>query len=414
MRPDCFHPLALVATLVGTLAACSSEPNRTALVDAASEDAVEDDRTVPDVGDVPADLARDKGSNPAEAGVTPPADVSSDGLRPGPDVPDFEDGGIVGPTYDFVLTGFTIDDNGSGGPPNPLSHARGVAGFNLDGRFTGAIPRADEECNHGDFFSELDPDQNMGTCTAGSARGGTACVGGVDNQLPAIANALESFGGDVQGTLASLLRNGRMSVVVRVSGVDGAPGPTLHDDQVTVRIYPVAWPLFDDCTQIGTPGLRYAIDDESLGVPGDLARARFRFNARIVAGRVMTLPTGSASTPDFVLALPFGTTVASLHLFRTQLRFDLTADRALRGNLGGSTLLRDAVDAVLPALPPGISPSIVHSVTQSFVDIREPEHDPLGCRYPNGSIGLGMGFTGVRAEVAPTTVRGPQPGRCGS
>ena len=416
MGPSFLRAAAVAAAL---LAACSSEPNRAAVNDASADDAP-DDIASPDVAAAPdaaPDAPRDVAVDRADGATTPPdaaPDVAVDVPRFGPDVPDFEDGGIAGPTYDFVFTGLTIDGDGSGAAPNPGSSTRGLAGFNLDGRFTGPTPGAEAECNHGDFFSELDPDQNMGTCAAGTARGGSGCMGGVDNQLPEIAETVDGFGGDVRGAVAELSRNGQASILVRVSGVDGELGPSLNDDQVTVRVYPVGRPLFDDCAQIGTPGQRYAVDDASLLVAGDLARARFRFNARIVAGRLVTLPTGSATTPDFALDLPLGTAVATLNLFRTQLRFDLTADRALRGNLGGTTPMRDVVAAVIPALPSGVSPAVVNAVIQSFVDTQDPAGDPLGCRYPNGSISLGMGFTGARAVIAPTSVRGPQPGRCGS
>jgi hypothetical protein len=172
--------------------------------------------------------------------------------------------------------------------------------------------------------------------------------------------------------------------------------------------------MFSDCARIGTPGLEYAVDDASLAAPGDFARARFRFNGRIVAGRLVTSPTGATAAPDFGIELPLGTVVAQLSLYRTQLRFDLSTDRATRGNLGGSAPLREVVDAIVPSLPSAISPSVVNTVVQSFVDIQDPSGDPSGCRAPNGSIGMGMGFTGVRATIAPTTVSGPQRGRCGS
>jgi len=407
----------LRATCAAALvAACASEPTRVVFGDAAADaDATIEDLGAPDRPDASADGsgATDRSDGPGTPDVSSP-DAAADAPRVGPDVPDLEDGGIVGPTFDFVLTDLTIDGNKAGGSPAPTTVTRGLAGFNLDGRFTGPTSTAPEECQHGDFFSELDPDQNMGTCAAGAARGGAGCRGGVDNQLPEIAETVDGFGGDVRGAIAELTRTGQTSVLVRVSGVDGPLSPTLDDPRVTVRIYTVGRPLFADCARIGTPGLEYAVDDASLTRPGDLAAARFRFNGRIVAGRLQTLPTGSNTSPDFALDLPLGTLVAPLSLFRTQLRCDLTADRALRGNLGGSTPLREAVNAIIPALPGGISPSVVNAVIQSFVDLQDPPGDPAGCRAPNGSIGLGLGFTGVRAVIAPPSVRGPQPGRCGS
>ncbi len=419
MRPPSLAPSPRAALVAVLLAACSSEPNRGVFGDASPEDdaSVPDDLAASDVRDASTpDAARDVtvDQRPADAPTDARDAGVADGLRVGPDVPDFEDGGIVGPTYDFVLTRFVIDGDKAAMAPHPATHTQGLAGFNLDGRFTGSAARDPEECLHGDFFSELDPDQNMGTCAPGAARGGSACTGGVDNQLPEIADTVSGFGINVRESIAELLATGQTVILVRVSGVDGTPGPTLNDEQVTVRVYPVGRPMFSDCARIGTPGLEYAVDDASLAAPGDFARARFRFNGRIVAGRLVTSPTGATAAPDFGIELPLGTVVAPLSLYRTQLRFDLTMDRASRGNLGGSAPLREVVDAIVPSLPAGISPSIVNTVVQSFVDIQDPSGDPSGCRAPNGSIGMGMGFTGVRATIATTTVRGPQPGRCGS
>jgi hypothetical protein len=416
------RPSSLAVAFVAALAACSSEPNRGVFGDAAPADDASvptDDLTVTDVAtdaapDAPRDVPVDQ-SAPDAAAAPDVRDAGGSDARPvGPDVPDFEDGGIVGPTYDFVLTQFVIDGDKVGTAPHPAIHTQGVAGFNLDGRFTGATARDPEECQHGDFFSALDADQNMGTCTPGAMRGGSACTGGVDNQLPEIADTVNGFGINVRNSIAELLSTGQTVILVRVSGVDGALGPTLNDDQVTVRVYPVGRPMFSDCARIGTPGLEYAVDDASLAAPGDFARARYRFNGRIVAGRLITAPTGSTAAPDFGIDLPLGTAVAPLSLYRTQLRFDLTMDRANRGNLGGSAPLREVVDAIVPALPSGISPAIVTTVVQSFVDIQDPAGSPTGCRAPNGSIGMGLGFAGVRATIVPMTVRGPQPGRCGS
>lgn len=419
------HPLRGVrlAWTALFLTACSSEPVRTTFQDAEADagDAASDisavDARADSALDASPDAAPDAQPDAAQPDVAADvADAATDRGRVPRDVPDFEDGGIAGPTYDFVLTQLLVDPNIKGVAPNPATATVGLAGFNLDERFTGSVGRDPSECNHGDFFSTLDPDQNMGTCSAGTARGGASCMGGVDNQLPDIADTVGAFGADIRDTINQLTANGRMSILVRLSGVEGTPGPTLDDDQVTLRVYTIGRPMFTDCRRIGTPGNAYAVDDASLTTPGDLARARFRFNARIVHGRVMTIPTGATAEPDFTFDLPLGGPTAPLSLYRTQLRFNLgeAGDSVAAGNLGGATPLREISDAVVPMIPSGISPSVVNAVLQSFVDIQDPLGDPTGCRLPNGSIGLGMGFTGVRAVIQSTSVRGAQPGMCGS
>ncbi len=406
-----FLSFVCVALVVG---ACSTEPPSGAARDASDASSVDDlaapDATPDATSDVASDVTPDA---PVDA---PPdvADAAPDRARVPRDVPDLEDGGIVGPTYDFVLTDLVVDPPVMGETPDPRTVAAGIAGFNLDGRFTGPAAGDPSECNHGDFFSTLDPDQNMGACAVGMAHGGATCAGGVDNQLPDIANTLGSVGADVRSALHEVVSSGRMTILVRLSGVDGAPGPDLDDDQVTVRVYTVARPMFASCRDVGTPGNPYAVDDASLTVAGDLARARYRFNARIVRGRVMTLSTGSTLDPDLDFALPLGGAAVHLGFFRTQLRFDLSADAAARGNLGGATPLLPITEALRPMIPEGVSPSFVNALLQSFVDMQDPLGDPEGCRLPNGSIGLGMGFTGVRAVIQPATVRGAQPGMCGS
>jgi hypothetical protein len=319
-----------------------------------------------------------------------------------------------GMTVDYVFSRFTIDGDAVRTAPNPAIHTQGVAGFNLDGRFTGAVAAMPADCAHGDFFSTLDPDQNMGACTVGSARGGSGCVGGVDNQLPAVADLVMGFGNNLRTSIDTLVDTGRTVVIVRVAGLDAPPSPELNDTSVTVLVYPVARPMFARCAMSGTPGLAYAIDDASLTRAGDLASARYRFPAAVVRGRLVTQPSRSPGA-DFAINVPLtGGVPATFELSRTQIRADLAADRATQGNLGGYTPLRAVAAAVSTALPAGIPESTVTALLQSLVDVQVPAGDPEGCYAPNGAIALGMGFTAVRAVVAERTVAGAPAGMCGS
>lgn len=377
-----------------SLAACGSDPVGFAPVDASLDATTSSDATA---GDAPVtDTTPDR-----------PAD------RAAPDVPPADVPIAQGASVDYLLTDFSIDGE-TRLAPNPAVFAQPVAGFNLDGRFTGAVAAQPADCSHGDFFSSLDADQNMGTCTAGTARGGSLCTGGVDNQLPAVADLVMGFGSDLRTTINTLVRTGRAVVIARVAGLDAPLSPTLDDDEVTVLVYPVARPLFAECTMTGTAGLSYAIDDSSLTRAGDLTSARYRFPARIVRGRLRTLPSMAAGA-DFSIRIPLaGGVLATFELQRTQLRANLSADFATAGNLGGYTPVRAVAGAIAPTLPPTIPEGTVNALLQTLVDVQDPAGDAEGCYAPNGAIALGMGFSGVRVVLSERSVSAPVPGMCGS
>jgi len=46
--------------------------------------------------------------------------------------------------------------------------------------------------------------------------------------------------------------------------------------------------------------------------------------------------------------------------------------------------------------------------------VQDPAGNAMGCMAPNGGISLGLGFSTVRAVIAPMTVTGTQAGMCGS
>ena len=53
-------------------------------------------------------------------------------------------------------------------------------------------------------------------------------------------------------------------------------------------------------------------------------------------------------------------------------------------------------------------------LVQGFVDIATTVDGAVTCDYPAGLIGVGVGFTALRANIRPTSVSGPIPGACGS
>ena len=366
--------------------------------------------------------------------TTPPQDAApdrnveeTDGGQPAPvDVPAVtEDIPVRELTYDYVISGLTIDDGMN--IDMPAAIRMGLTGFDLDGRRTGptAATVAHADCAHGDFFSTLDPDQNNGTCAEGTLRGGASCMGGVDNQLPNFASTIRSLmpALDLRRSLGEAVASGGVSILVRVSNVSGTPGPGFNDSSVTVRFYPIGRPMFASCASIGTPGQPYAIDTASLSNPSDLDSAPFVFQGSIVNGRLRLNPTGDSTRPNF--SLPFATNgrTLALALYSTQMRIDLTADRGTRGNLGGYARVPDFLTNFGEVL--SLSAEQIRQlapILQAFVDIEIPSGDAMGCGErvsatgtpATGGVGVGVGVTIVRAQIAVTPVTGAQPGTCGS
>ena len=327
-------------------------------------------------------------------------------------------------TFDYVINAITVDQgvNAAGMPngmaPVPASHTRGVAGFDLDNLKStpaDAMMRGAAACGHADFFSTTDTDQNTGTCAAGTARGGAGCTGGVDNQLPEIAATVQGFGTDIRMTLTDQVAAGKVAILVRVADVNGTPGPTLNDSSVRISVYPISRPMFASCSNIGMPGQTFAVDNSSLNTAGDLSSAKITFMGSIVNGRLRVAPPAqTATTANFTFNLPIMNMNIPLSLFRTQLRVDMTPDRGSNGNLGGYAQLGPLAAMLGVLLPAGIPVATVQTVLQSLVDVQDPAGNAMGCTAPNGGISLGLGFTTVRAVIAPMSVMGAQAGMCGS
>jgi hypothetical protein len=330
----------------------------------------------------------------------PPAGDGGTGNETGADV-------ATGPaqTFDYVISALSIDQAMGGMAPNPMTHGQGVAGFNLDNRFSGPAGAMPADCAHGDFFSTTDTDQNMGTCTAGMARGGAACNGGVDNQLPEIGNIVSGFGTDIRMTIDEQLSMGKIAILVRIADVNGTPGPTLNDNSVNVTVYTTGRPMFASCAMRSMPGAAYAIDTTTQEAT---------FTGRIVNGRLVVNPPAAAGMANFTLNLPIMNMNIPLRLFQTQLRVNMTPDTGTAGNLGGYIPLRDLSTMLATLLPAGIPPATVQTVLASLVDVQLPMGDAMGCTAPNGGISLGLGFTTTRATIQAARVTGAQAGMCGS
>jgi len=339
-------------------------------------------------------------NNPADAGT------------PGTDVPATPQDAGEARTYDYVINHLLLDEGAE-----PGVTTRAFFGFNLDGRISPSRTASQQaaDCSHGDYFSTVDPDQNMGTCMAGTAGGGAACQGGVDNQLPNVAQTIMQFQAslNVQNTLNEQVDSGKFLIMVRISGVNGTLGPALNDPAVEVSVYPYAYAAFPNCANIQMANQMYQIDNRSLTTPGDLNSARLKFQGSIVNGRLRVNPPAANPTmPNFSIPLSLQGMTLNLNLFQTQLRVTPGETDGINGNLGGYLRQNDLIDALttIPALMQ--FRDAAGPLIQGFVDIATGT-PTASCDAPQGGIGVGLGFTTKRATILPTTLATAPTGVCG-
>lgn len=325
-------------------------------------------------------------------------------------------------TFDYVVTQLAVDGN-----QTPSATARPVFGFNLDNTRSPVTrpPEGAPHCAKGDFPSALDTDQNGDAMGRPCAHTSAGCQPGVDNQLPAVVDALGQFmaGLDVGRLLNEQINEGKIVLLVRVSDVNGALGQTLCDDNVTIRMY-IGYPLFSNCANVQMPNQMYAISASSLMNPMDPNSSLLQFRGQIVNGRLRVIPAaGMADRPSLSIPLPIsGVMGLSLDLYNTQLRVTMNADgTGTDGNLGGFILKRDLLTALgrVPQLMPFLAAAA--PLLDGFVDIATP----LGgmgalCTgmgaggREEGGIGLGLGFRTVRANISNMVLADRMAGTCGA
>lgn len=301
----------------------------------------------------------------------------------------------VGPpltrTYDYAVSVMAVDP----GADPAVAHT----GFNLDAHFSTST--SPSPCGPADFTSALDLDQNLDGCSPGAAR----CAGGVDNQLPALLAAARGAGAtDVAAALASAVQDGRVVLLLRVEDVDGALGPTLDDEDVTVKVFR-GRPLTpaSRCAALYADEAPFAVDTSSLTDPDDLDTARVMWSGRIVRGRLRITEASTA------LSIPLSATGAApaLVLNGPYLRADLLPARGSRGNLGGA-MLRAECGAFLG--PTFVTPTVAAALCAARIDLTTQS----SCVAPRGAVSLGLSFALTRAAIAEAAVTGPQSGMCGT
>lgn len=374
---------------------------------------------------LPRDVASDTGVDAQSTMDVPVADSGIDtgvdsGVDTGADRPTIESGPDVeedagpetGRVLYFALDRLTIEPVG-----RPA-----YAGFNLDGIFSNSDGTTPRSCSHGDFNSTLDPDQNHPTAMLDPATGramagpsmcapGAGCTGGVDNQLPEIADLVATSSGmDVRANAQRMIDSGEIAFIVRVSGVDDL----MNDSSITMRVYQ-AFPTFSTgCTSV-MPDREYAIAQSSL-VAGatSIEQARYSVRGRIVNGRL--IPNSGGSLP-----LPVAPGI-TLDVSSAILRANISDTQLALGNLGGYGRGSQFYDAIV-AMMPGLA-TLAATLVSQLVDLEEPIPTPgsspglcsrtIPAPPRFGNIGIGATFSAVRATVAMMPAAARTPGTCGS
>ncbi|MBL8678432.1 MAG: hypothetical protein JNK05_04670 [Myxococcales bacterium] len=343
------------------------------------------------------------GSTPTDSGIP------TDGSNP----PDGSTG--TERTLTYVINSLTVDET-------PADEAAPVAGFNLDGLHSSeerTVPMS-HPCLKFDSPSRTDQDQNCpvamvnamtgrcGSMTASCAPG-AGCAGGVDNQLPAILDAIGAaasmqFPMGLRPELSNQVRQNRISLIVRVTGVNDLT----NDDSVTVKVY-TAFPTFTTGCDMVAADREYSIAADALNTPTDIESAKISFPGRITAGRLTVTAPGM-----FPLPLPeiMGARI-SLTLTGAQLRASITETGGTAGNLGGSfngSQLLTAIQMIAPDFA-----MQAESIIGGFVDIEVggicSRRMPPPAMF--GNIGVGLAFTLATARVTPMSAASRPAGACG-
>ncbi len=306
-----------------------------------------------------------------------------------------------GMTYDYVVRTLTIDDSDA----VELGHT----GFNVDGLFSG--PTDADGCNHEDFFSLHDRDQHR---PSGCAMGTAGCTAGVDNQLPTVINSVQAaaMGMDLRMVLADQIRNGGVSILIRVADVNDF----VNDPSVNVRIWQ-GFPEFADCSTAFSGSAQYSVSSASLRAGGTNidTDASFNFPGSIVGGRLIV----TTGTGTFRLPLPeiMGARI-NLDLNQAQVRLSLSNDgmTGTNGDMGGYVSGNALVAAVI-AIVPDFGPA-VEAILSGVVDVRLPgmtmcvdRSNPTMTQF--GGISMGLGISTVRATIRPAAASARTMGMCG-
>jgi hypothetical protein len=349
---------------------------------------------VSDIVDSTSDTRVDSGMDALDAAIDAPQDVQYD-IQFADITRDIATDVMISPSHEYVyvMSGLTVDPDDN--PANPHT------GFDVDG--LASLSTDANGCNHGDFGSALDPDQNA---PSGCLFGTLGCFGAVDNQFPTMATTIDNTTDmNTRELLTDAVNSGRIVILVRISDLDSFA----DDDNVRVRVY-TGFPTFTTgCTSV-MPGREYQVDEASLSDPTNIDSALFDVSARIVAGRIQF------AAPDSYVFTLRGSGLIPISIHAMRMRGDITPDALANGNLGGWDTGDDLVmqmQAVAPAMYHDVIPLLI----SGFVDVQQ-----MGVCHTSGSmprlggVSLGAGFAAVPAVISTTMphAAAPTAGVCGT
>jgi hypothetical protein len=307
-------------------------------------------------------------------------------------------GGTPGQTFTYVIDNLSIDMTDNPDVPH--------TGFNLDNLFSSDIDAMG--CTHADYFSTTDNDQHCSAVTnemctvtpnTGCARTATGCKGGVDNQLPTLANTVQTaLSTDIRMTIADTIANNSLALLIRVSDVND----TMNDSSVRVAIYR-AFPTFNaGCTAVAA-NREYSVDSSflSAGATNIDTGATVAFDGSIVNGRLQVRAGGSSGV--FNLPISFSGYTLNLPLNQVQFRGNVSATEIATGNLGGWVGGEEVITAVRMIAPS--YEAVVRGVIGGLVDIQvQGICDGSAMMPPRyGGIAVGFAVHAIPATISTTT-----------
>jgi hypothetical protein len=309
-----------------------------------------------------------------------------------------------GRTLTYVFSSLAID-------PSPQSERVSVAGFNLDGLYSVAFhPRLGDtpnSCAKPDQPSRTDLDSNCprefwiestGRCLSrGCNDRDPTCFGGVDNQLPSIAQLFEQLSPthpQRREVVARAFALGHAAFIVQLRGVDSFD----HDEDVRVSISR-AVPLSPPPCNASIALRAYAL--ASLRAGGADTREGF---ATIRGGRLRATIEGTVQLPLFGMRTPLW----DWALDGVRFAVDLREEGGTNGNLGATTSYEPL--AQLVAAENQLWFSIIAGLSDIEVSSRCQQSTETS--IVRNRIAIGLRFNWTRAVLEPREADEPPPGAC--
>lgn len=299
-------------------------------------------------------------------------------------------------TYDFVLSGLTIDQ--------PTDGAR--AGFNIDGQY------GTDTCGIPDHLSPLGDRINEYGCSPLLP----TCRGGVDNHLPELASVFDHLiATSFRDRTSHWIANGRAIWILRVTDVDS----TDEDDNVVVNVYR-GFAKYASCATAFSSGASFYVDNASLLTSGDLATPRWTlpgsiYNKRLYVTRAHSF-AGSTSTPLPVSVALGASTSVTFDMYSASLTasaLDLASGNPAPAMIGGwlnTDLFSYALELQFTSLAEGI-----YRLMPRLSDLPNPSTNACDTGTPLAVGGISIG---AHVTLLPINILGtqssPDSGVCGT